>query len=54
MCAHTSKRLAIEGCDNTSRVQSVVKKTREDNRKVGKTHQTINQIIVLGLEHDKI
>jgi hypothetical protein len=32
MCAHTLKRLAIEGCDNPSRVQSVVKKTRENNQ----------------------
>ncbi len=36
-CAHTSKKLAIEGCDNTRCIQSVVKKTREDNQKVGKT-----------------
>jgi hypothetical protein len=31
-----------------------VKKIGEDNRKVGKISQTINQVPTLRLEHDKI
>ncbi len=54
MCAHALKRLAIEGCDNPSCVQRVMKKTKESNQKLGKTHWTINQIITLRLDHDKI
>ncbi len=35
MCAHTLKKLAIEGCDNPSGVQSVVKKLKKIIEKLG-------------------
>jgi len=42
MCAHTSRRLTIEGCGSSSCVQSVMKKIGENNQKVGKIGQVMN------------
>jgi len=54
-CVHTHWRVfAIEGCDNSNHVQNVVKKDKEDNQKVGKVSQVVNQTFALELEHDKI
>jgi hypothetical protein len=54
-CGHTHWGVfAIERCDNPNHVQNVVKKDREDNQKVGKVGQVVNQTPTLGLEHDKI
>jgi hypothetical protein len=38
------ERLAIEGCDSLNHVQSVMEKFGEDNQKVGKIGQVINQM----------
>jgi hypothetical protein len=54
-CVHTHQgRPAIERCGSLSRIRSVVKIIREDNRKVGKIVRTINQMPTLRPEHDKI
>jgi hypothetical protein len=45
---------AIEGWGNPSHVQSVVEKTRENNRRARKTNQTINQAPAPEPKHDKI
>jgi hypothetical protein len=54
-CVHTHKgKPAIEGCGSPSHIQSVVKKIREDNQKVGKIGQTISQAFTPSPKHDKI
>jgi hypothetical protein len=46
--------LIIEGWGSPSCVQSVMKKTREDNQKVGEIGQIVNQTFAIGPKHDKI
>jgi hypothetical protein len=54
-CVHTHhERLVIERCGNLSCIQNVVEKIGEDNQKVKKTSQVINQLFALGPKHDKI
>jgi hypothetical protein len=52
---HMHRRIpTIEGWGSSSCVQSVVEKTKENNQKVGKIGQTINQTSIPKLKHDKI
>ncbi len=54
-CVHTHRGMpTIKGWGISSHIQSVVPKIGEDNRKVGKTGQDVNQTPALRLEHDKI
>jgi len=54
-CVHAHQRIsAIEGWGNPSHVWSVVEKTREDNWKVGKIGQIVNQTSAPGPKHNKI
>jgi hypothetical protein len=54
-CVHTHWGiLIIEGCGSPNHVQNVVEKIGEDNQKVGKISWSLNQVLALGLEHDKI
>jgi hypothetical protein len=54
-CVHTHRgRLAIERCGNLSHIQNVVEKIEEDNQKVQKIGQVINQTFALRLKHNKI
>jgi hypothetical protein len=54
-CVHTHWGMpTIEGWGSPSHIWSVVEKIGEDNRKVRKIGQTINQAPAPRLEHDKI
>jgi hypothetical protein len=54
-CVHTHQRMfAIEGKGNPSRIWNVVEKIGEDNWKVGKTGQVVNQVPAPRPKHDKI
>jgi hypothetical protein len=54
-CVHTHNgKLVIERCGNSSYIQSIVEKIGEDNQKVKKTSQVINQVFTLRPKHDKI
>ncbi len=54
-CVHTHwGRPAIERCDSLSYIQSTMETIGEDNQKVGKIGQIINQVWAQGLKHDKI
>jgi hypothetical protein len=54
-CVHTHQGMpTIEGWGSPSRIWSVVEKTREDNQKARRTSQTVNQMLALGPEYDKI
>jgi len=54
-CVHTHwEMLIIEGQGSPSRVQNVMQKIRENNRKAGKISWNVSQALVLTLKHDKI
>jgi hypothetical protein len=44
----------IEGCGSPNRVQSIVEKDGENNRKIGKVSQVVNQVFTRRSKHDKI
>jgi hypothetical protein len=46
--------LAIERWGNLSHVQNVMQKTKENNKKVGKTNQDVSQVFTPRPKHDKI
>jgi hypothetical protein len=53
-CVHTRQKLpTIEGWGNPNHIRSI-KKTREDNQKVGKINRYVNQAPHFGPEHNKI
>ncbi len=52
MCTHIERRLELK--DVIVQTMFEVEKIEEDNQKVGKIGQVINQMFALGLEHDKI
>ncbi len=54
MCTCIEGYLKIEGWGNRSHVWNSMKKTWKDNQKVEKNSWIINQVLTLGLEHDKI
>jgi hypothetical protein len=45
---------AIEGWGSLNHLQSHVEKNGEDNQKVGKIDQVVNQTFAFGPKHDKI
>jgi hypothetical protein len=54
-CMYTHwKMFAIEGWGSPSRIRNVVEKIGEDNWKVGKIGQGVNQMFAPRLKHDKI
>jgi hypothetical protein len=54
-CVHTHQRiLEIERWGSPSRIQSVVEKIGEYNRKARKISQVVSQAPTLSPEHDKI
>jgi hypothetical protein len=46
--------LAIEVWGSSSHVRNAMEKIKEDNRKVRKIVQTVNQTFTFGPKHDKI
>jgi len=46
--------LAIEGCGNPSHIQSVMENDGENNQKVRKDGQVVNQTFTPRPKHDKI
>jgi len=54
-CVHTHRGiLGIEGWGNPNHVLNVVNKTKENNQKVGKINEILNQMLTFGPKHDKI
>jgi hypothetical protein len=45
---------AIEGWGSPRHVQNVMQKTKENNKKVGKTNQDVSQALTPRPKHDKI
>jgi hypothetical protein len=53
VCAY-QKLFTIEGWDNPSHIQNIMKKIEKNNQKVEKVDRIVSQVLNPRLKHDKI